>query len=150
MDDSGSDSDGTSPSPILTSILGIQGPLRFRPHGSSQKAHVVLRRVELSDDSDDDGETKSTIYFSLFAAKKIDVKPGKEILLALPNGKYKDQAVIFEGEPPGEETDTDVEERPPIGTEEESELPVRDILPPKMRRTWTKKVEDEVSTMDCE
>ena len=140
--------DGSTTAPTMASILGIKGSIRVRPHGSSQKAHVVLRRVELADDSSDDGETSTTVYFSLFAHKKIDVKPGKEILLALPGGKHKDQAIIFEADIPGEETDTD------IGGDTETESgetgPVSqmgDLLPPKMRRDWSKKF---LNDMNCE
>ena len=150
MGDSGSDSDGSLSA--VTSILGIQGPLRFRPHGSTQKAHIVLRRVELSDDSDDDGNGKSTVYFSLFAQKRIEVKPGKEILLTLSDGKYKDQAIIFEGDLPGEETSSDEEDDTEMPAEEPVIIPpAPDILPPKMmRRTWTKRTSEQVSPMNCE
>lgn len=148
MEDSGSESDGSTTRSTIASILGIKGPLRVRPHGSSQKAHVVLRRVELADDSSDDGETRTTVYFSLFAHKKIDVKPGKEILLALPGGKHKDQAVIFEADIPGDETDTDMEADTEIESGETGPvLPMGDLLPPKMRRDWSKKFS---SDMDCE
>ena len=149
MDDC--DSDSLSAAPTVASILGIKGPLRFRPHGSSQKAHIILRRVELSDDSDDDGSSKSMVYFSFFAQKRIEVKPGKEILLALSDSKYKDRAVIFEGDLPGEETSSDGEDVIEGEVEEELViLPSRDILPPKMRRTWTKRVSEQVSPTNCE
>jgi len=152
MGDSGSDSDDSlSATPTVASILGIKGSLRFRPHGSSQKAHIVLRRVELSDDSDDDENAKPTIYFSLFAQKRIEVKPGKEILLTVSDGKYKDQAIIFEGDLPGEETSSDEEDDTEVAVVEEPvTLPARDILPPKMRRTWTKRTSEQVSPMNCE
>jgi hypothetical protein len=110
-----------------------------------------LRRVELSDDSDDDGNAKPTIYFSLFAQKRIEVKPGKEILLTVSDGKYKDQAIIFEGDLPGEETSSDEEDDTEVAVVEEPvTLPARDILPPKMRRTWTKRTSEQVSPMNCE
>jgi hypothetical protein len=111
-----------------------------------------LRRVELSDDSDDDGNGKSTVYFSLFAQKRIEVKPGKEILLTLSDGKYKDQAIIFEGDLPGEETSSDEEDDMEMPAEEPVIIPpAPDILPPKMmRRTWTKRTSEQVSPMNCE
>ncbi|KAF9228803.1 hypothetical protein BS17DRAFT_679424, partial [Gyrodon lividus] len=62
-------------SPTVASVLGIKGPLRFRRHGASQKAHVVLRRVEVSGDSTYSGGKSSIVYFSLFAQKRIEVKP---------------------------------------------------------------------------
>src|SRR5882762_10822908 len=110
MGDGDSDSDGSSAMPTVTSILGVRGPLRFRPHGSSQKAHMILRRVEFSDDSDDDENAKRIVRFSLFAHKRIEVKPGKEILLTLADGKYKDQTLIFEGDLPSDETSSDGED----------------------------------------
>ncbi|KII89310.1 hypothetical protein PLICRDRAFT_79588, partial [Plicaturopsis crispa FD-325 SS-3] len=61
--------------PTLASILGLKGALRLRPHGSSQKAHVVLRRVEAPEGSDDEEDDKPAVYFSLFAQKRIEVKP---------------------------------------------------------------------------
>ena len=149
MDSGGDSSDSLSETPTVTSILGIRGPLRFRAHASSQKAHIILRRVELPDDSDDEGNPKSIVYFSLFAQKRIEVKPGKEILLTLSDGKYKDQAVMFEGDLPGVQIDSDEDDDAQMMEEEPTTLPPRDILPPKMRRTWTKRVSEQVSPMNC-
>ncbi|KAG1736859.1 uncharacterized protein EDB91DRAFT_1015900, partial [Suillus paluster] len=73
--DSASGSPGPVSSPTVSSVLGIKGSLRFRRHGASQKAHVVLRRVELAEESGNDTGKSSTIYFSLFAQKRIEVKP---------------------------------------------------------------------------
>jgi len=147
MDDSSNtDSDALSVGPTVSSILGIKGPLRFRPHGSSQKAHVVLRRVEISDDLSDDGEINNVVYFSLFAQKRIEVKPGKEILLtvASPDGRFKDQAIIFEGNLADVDEMSDGEDDTQVA-EEEEELdlpPLGEVIPPKMRRAWTKRNED--------
>lgn len=152
MDDSGSDTEILSPAPEVASLLGIKGSLRLRPHGSSQKAHVVLRRVEIADDSSDD-EGKSVVYFSLFAQKRIEVKPGKEILLALPPsaGRFQDQAVIFEGDlPDAEKTSDEEEDEQMLSSGEPPFLPSRDILPPKMRRTWSKRIPEQVSPIECE
>ncbi|KAL1742780.1 hypothetical protein HDZ31DRAFT_10583, partial [Schizophyllum fasciatum] len=59
------------------SLLGAKGALRIRPHISTQRPHVVLRRVVISEDSDeeDEGADPTVIYFSLFAQKRIEVKP---------------------------------------------------------------------------
>lgn len=100
----GADEDYVSPEPTVASMLGIRGPLRFRTHGSTQKAHVVLRQVEPSEESGDEGDgkssSKSAVYFSLFAQKRIEVKPGKEILLAVatPDGRFIETPVIFTGD----------------------------------------------------
>ena len=138
--DSGSSRDVARPSNELTaaSVLGVKGQLRFRPHGSTQKAHVVLRQVALPEDSEDE-EDPSMIYFSLFAQKRIEVKPGKEILLAVatPDGKFLDTPVIFAGKLSGEDLGVDMS----MQRAEEyraTMLPAR-TLPPKMRKTWSKR-----------
>ncbi|KAI0693370.1 hypothetical protein BC835DRAFT_1252165, partial [Cytidiella melzeri] len=61
--------------PTAASVLGIKGELRFRPHGSTQKAHVVLRQVDWSPEDSEDEADSSMAYFSLFAQKRIEVKP---------------------------------------------------------------------------
>ncbi|KDQ59674.1 hypothetical protein JAAARDRAFT_175136 [Jaapia argillacea MUCL 33604] len=140
-----SSSDGDTPlsHPTVASILGIKGSLRFRPHGSTQKAHVVLRRVETSDySSDEDAGSKPLIYFSLFAQKRIEVKPGKEILLAVSSedGRFKDQPLIFEGDAPGSEDSSD-EEDPMVVDEDDcfaSEVSPSHAMPPKLRKGWSK------------
>jgi hypothetical protein len=92
-----------STEPTVASILGLSGPIRFRLHGSSQKAHLILRRVSVSDDSTDDESVVSgpptTAFYSLFAQKRIEVKPGKEILLAI-EGQFSDRPVLIGGNLP--------------------------------------------------
>ncbi|TFL01053.1 hypothetical protein BDV98DRAFT_478647, partial [Pterulicium gracile] len=61
--------------PPATSILGTKGPLRFRPHGTTQKPHVVLRRVEVADYNSDGEDNGTLVYFSIFALKRIECKP---------------------------------------------------------------------------
>lgn len=134
-------------SSTVASILGIKGPLRFRPHKSSQKAHVILRRVELSDDSSDDGEVDNVVCFSLFAHKRIEVKPGKELLLTVASSdeRFKDRALMFEANPSSSaetsDAEEDVEEDTHVAEEEPAyEPPIPIVVPPKMRRAaWTKK-----------
>lgn len=125
--------------PTAASILGIKGHLRFRPHGSSQKAHVVLRRVELDEDSEDEGDGKPAVYFSLFAQKRIEVKPGKEILLMVENGPFKDQAMLFEGDALGATSSSDEEEETQVAEEEEDSVLSEQVMPPKMRKNWMKR-----------
>lgn len=153
---SGSDDEGPTLTALASSILGVHGSLRLKPHGSTQKPHLILRRVVSSDDSSDDEEDSSVVRFSLFAQKRIDVKPGKEILLcvATEDGAFKDIPLVFEAsaipeishEEPGKKQDAmevdktdekeDDEEEDPLAS------PVRQTMPPKMRRTWQKKVEE--------
>lgn len=155
MDDSTSESFPQLHPPSVASILGVKGALRFRRHGASQKAHVVLRRVELSEDPAYPPGRRPVAYFSLFAQKRIEVKPGKEILLSVASedGSFTDQAVIFEG---------DLSAVPDSNSEEEEEVekqiahddtfsdpPVSHVIPPKMRRTWTRQHE-QVSPVEGE
>ncbi|TCD70598.1 hypothetical protein EIP91_002628 [Steccherinum ochraceum] len=134
----GADGDGMPQEPTVASILGVRGSLRFRSHGSTQKAHVVLRQIDLSEESGDEGDDPNVVYFSLFAQKRIEVKPGKEILLAVasPDGRFIDTPVIFAGsivepksteavEPP---TKPVVEPLPP--------KPAVYTMPPRMRKAW--------------
>lgn len=140
MVDSASDSLGPISSATVSSVLGIKGSLRFRRHGASQKAHVVLRRVELSEESVHDSGKRPVAYFSLFAQKRIEVKPGKEILLAVASedGSFTDQAVIFEGDLVASDTQPDAEQETQDDVEHVVEVP---FVPPKMRRTWNKAYE---------
>ncbi|KAG2139005.1 hypothetical protein DEU56DRAFT_331024 [Suillus clintonianus] len=140
MVDSASDSPVSISSPTVSSVLGIKGSLRFRRHGASQKAHVVLRRVELPEESGNGTGKSPVAYFSLFAQKRIEVKPGKEILLAVASedGSFTDQAVIFEGDLLGSDTRTEVEQETQTNIEPVVDVP---FVPPKMRRTWTKAFE---------
>ncbi|TFK34858.1 hypothetical protein BDQ12DRAFT_688960 [Crucibulum laeve] len=147
------DCDAPSMGASIASVLGINGSsLRFRPHGSTQKAHVVLRRVAISEDSSSDGEPTKFVRFSLFAQKRIEVKPGKEILLtvASEDGSFKDQAIVFEGEfltPKDQDNDSE-EEETQVADEEEQEPfpPVFGLaMPPKVRRTWERKAEEKSS-----
>jgi hypothetical protein len=126
--------------PTAASLLGLKGQLRIRPHGSSQKAHVVLRPIESDDDSGDEGKDKNTLFFSLFAQKRIECKPGKEILVTMDTGPFKDRAIVFGGdmgeddeEPEEEEREEKKKKRKKI---EEQEEPIRSVMPPRMRKQW--------------
>jgi hypothetical protein len=155
-DSSITDTESLSTSTSVASILGIKGGLRIRHHTASQKAHVVLRRVESSESDSEDGEENNVVSFKLFANKQISLKPGKELLLTIASvdGRFKDQVVMFEGNLRGSDEDSDhegttqVEEEPQVIEEEEEIIP-QAAMPPKMRRQWTKKVE-EVSPVICE
>jgi hypothetical protein len=138
------DDDLVSPAPTAASILGIKGPLRFRPHGSSQKAHVVLRRVDPESDSEGEGEIKGVIQFSLFAYKRIEVKPGKEILLTVADGPFKDRAIIFEGDDLEGSSLSDVEDGTQVAEDDDTLVPPEPSLPLKMRKPWAKRREASV------
>lgn len=134
----GGDEEGVPQEPTVASILGIRGPLRFRSHGSTQKAHVVLRQIELPEESGDEGDHSSMVYFSLFAQKRIEVKPGKEILLAVasPDGRFIDTPVIFAGSI----VEQKVDEKPEIPSDPVVEAvpakPAVYTMPPRMRKAW--------------
>lgn len=128
-----------STQPTVASILGVTGALRFRPHGSTQKAHVVLRRVDAPQDADEEADP-SMVYFSLFAQKRIEVKPGKEILLAVaaPDGRIIDTPVILAakvaGSPSSETHNVSSEDR--LGViASAKEL----TMPPRMRKSWSRR-----------
>ncbi|KAH8824700.1 hypothetical protein DL96DRAFT_1411787, partial [Flagelloscypha sp. PMI_526] len=59
----------------VASILGIRDPVVFRRHQLSQKAHAVLRRVRITTHPTEEEAQTGVVYFSLFAQKRIDVKP---------------------------------------------------------------------------
>ena len=143
-DSSSVDNDLVSPAPTAASILGIKGSLRFRPHGSSQKAHVVLRRVDAETDSEGEGEIKGVVQFSLFAYKRIEVKPGKEILLTVADGPFKDRAIIFEGDELGSSSLSDVEDETQVAEDDDTLVPPEQSLPLKMRKPWAKRREVSV------
>ena len=143
-DSSSIDDDLVSPAPTAASILGIKGPLRFRPHGSSQKAHVVLRRVDAESDSEGEGEIKGVVQFSLFAYKRIEVKPGKEILLTVADGPFKDRAIIFEGDELEGSSLSDVEDETQVAEDDDTLVPPEPSLPLKMRKPWAKRHEASV------
>ncbi|KAF8352225.1 hypothetical protein F5887DRAFT_19417 [Amanita rubescens] len=146
MDDTSSpDADASFLTSSVSSILGVKGPLRFRPHGSNQKAHVILRRVTLSDDSNDNSEYSTVVRFSLFAQKRIEVKPGKEILLtvASEDGKFGDLPVVLEGDQNTPQTSEENNFSHPANEEKHAPINshVSQSMPPRMRRAWTKKLE---------
>jgi hypothetical protein len=143
-DSSSIDNEIVSLAPTAASVLGIKGPLRFRPHGSSQKAHVILRRVDPESDSEGEGETKGAVQFSLFAYKRIEVKPGKEILLTVADGPFKDRAIIFEGDELEASSLSDAEEETQVEEEEDVLVPPEQSLPLKMRKPWAKRLEASV------
>ncbi|KAG7086462.1 hypothetical protein E1B28_002414 [Marasmius oreades] len=149
MEDSSlSESESTEPI-LVSSVLGVKGPLRFTRHRSTIKAHVVLRRVEVDDDSSDDGEPSRVTYFGLFAQKRIDVRPGREILLTVEEGELKGQALMLSADTI-DTHDISYEEETQVAEEEEispSPLP-KFAVPPKMRKTWMKRERVQVKLED--
>ena len=149
------DDSGPSPEPTVASVLGLSGPIRFRLHGSTQKAHLLLKPSEEKRPRGGPASTQGVAYYSLFAQKRIEVKPGKEILLAL-EGKFGDRPILICGdislpghEPmqasasttAGEEVATKVETAKPSRTAS----PVREAtpnLPPKLRKAWMKSIQN--------
>ncbi|KAF5379907.1 hypothetical protein D9757_007225 [Collybiopsis confluens] len=129
----------------LSSVLGVKGSLRFCHHTSTAKAHVVLRRVALSDDTSDDEEGKppsSAVHFRLFAQKRFTITPGKEILLTVEDARFKDRPVLLTGTVSSEDSSELVERI------EDGDIPPlpKKALPPKMRRAWVKKPEETTTT----
>ena len=151
------DGSDLSPEPTVTSVLGLSGPIRFRLHGSTQKAHLLLKQFEEKRPLDGTSGTHGVAYYSLFAQKRIEVKPGKEILLAL-EGKFGDRPILICGDIPSlghepmkaspstttvETVATKVEPAKPSRTA--SPMPVREAtpnLPPKLRKAWMKSIQN--------
>lgn len=150
-------SPGTFAEPTVASILGLSGPVRFRLHGSGQKAHLVLRRVQVAEGSNDDGKgilgAPKTAFYSLFAHKRIEVKPGKEILLAV-EGEFEDRPILIGGDILGSSLISGVQsvlrDNREAGTRLDDKMQVevtavpdddekeQEIItmPPKMRKSW--------------
>ncbi|VDC03922.1 unnamed protein product [Peniophora sp. CBMAI 1063] len=131
------DVSGAPSASTAASLLGLKDVI-VRPHGLQQKPHVILRPLELDDDSLIDGDAPrdpSMLYFSLFAAKRIECKPGKEILVALEDSPFGDRPIVFGGEMLDAEADSDDE----VAVEEamrESTPTLEAAMPPKMRKKW--------------
>jgi hypothetical protein len=67
--------------------------------------------------------------------------------VASPDGYFKDQAVVFEADLTASEEISDEKSDTQVAEEEEVYLPpAGEAIPPKMRRAWTRKVE-EVSSV---
>ncbi|KAG6865668.1 hypothetical protein C0991_000438 [Blastosporella zonata] len=136
----------------VASILGITGSLRFRTHGSTQKAHVVLKRVTAFDESSNGGLGGQVVRFTLIAHKRIEVKPGKELLLMVESddGPFKDRPVVLEGDlrSPGDTLEEEEVKLPPPKAEVVVVPPIEseEGIPPKMRRAWTRKTEERKPT----
>ena len=150
------DDSDISSEPTVTSVLGLSGPIRFRLHGSTQKAHLLLKQSDEKRQLDGISGTHGVVYYSLFAQKRIEVKPGKEILLAL-EGKFGDRPILICGDisPSGHEpmktspSTTTLEAvaakvEPTKPSRTASPMPVREAtpnLPPKLRKAWIKSVQ---------
>lgn len=158
------DDSDLSPEPTVASVLGLSSPLRFRLHGSTQKAHLLLKQSDEKGFLGGTAGTHGVAYYSLFAQKRIEVKPGKEILLAL-EGKFGDRPILICGdippsghEPPKASPSTTATEvvvakvEPTKLSRTASPMPVREAtpnLPPKLRKAWMKSMAHAlVQTLD--
>ncbi|KAF7305197.1 hypothetical protein MKEN_01234900 [Mycena kentingensis (nom. inval.)] len=139
----------------LSSLLGLRDGLRLRHDDTPQRAHLVLRRVVDSDDSSDDGDNPAAVVsFRLFAAKNLNLKMGRELLVTVEteDDVWKDRLVMFEGtldaseDGSDQEGTTQVEEEPLVLEEEEEEIPHASMPPKFRRREWVKK--DDANRME--
>ncbi|KAJ3907200.1 hypothetical protein F5879DRAFT_570183 [Lentinula edodes] len=127
---------------LISQILGVKTSLCFRPRRLTQKPHAVLRRVEASDDSSDEGgESSSLVHFKIFAQKRFTITPGKEILLTVDDARFKDHSVLLCGAP---FTSDELEMQERVKAAKDGDIPPlpKNALPPKMRRAWVKKTDD--------
>jgi hypothetical protein len=138
----------------LHTALGVQkNSIRLRKHSVTWKPHVVLRRVELADDEDApaDGTPRAPrVYFSLFAAKSINVKPGKEILFAIPGATgADDDALVFAGVPADPaDADSGATDTEKTDVDENEASESADVMAsvshhPKLRKAWTRRTIDD-------
>ena len=139
MDNSSAvDVDRNMPNALLTSVLGLKTPLRIAPHGSEHKPHIILKRVSPPNNPESNGETSRVARFSFFAHKRFEVKPGKEIMFAVASADgseepFKEIALVLEADLDDTLDATNEEE-----TDDHSSVKKVDMLPPKMRKSYTK------------
>ncbi|CAK5280998.1 unnamed protein product, partial [Mycena citricolor] len=137
----------------VDTALNIKGGLRFRDNPTTQKAHVILRRVARDEDESSDKEGgDDVVYFKLFAFKSINLKSGKELLLTVEteDDHFRDRVVYLEANVDyGEEEDSDAEDATQVEEEQEEQEDIAELtqeaeehIPPKMRRHWYKRVEE--------
>jgi hypothetical protein len=102
----------TVPEDVCKALGARKNSIRLRAHTTEWKPHVFLRRVDLDLDSDEEEEANARhiAYYGLYAAKQINVKPGKEILFAIPGLGLDGQSLVFEVKTKGEgDEDEDIE-----------------------------------------
>ena len=146
------DSAGAPSASTATSLLGLKGHVIIRPHGSHQKPHVILRPLELDDESMTEGENSrepNMLYFSLFAAKRIECKPGKEILVALEDSPFGDRPIILGGEMLDADADSDDDAVVEDAVKESTPPPHQTAMPPKMRKKWGRTEDTPSSRKYC-
>jgi hypothetical protein len=122
--------DYTIPEDICKALGARKNSIRLRAHTTEWKPHVYLRRVDLDLDSDEENEAadKSVAYYGLFAAKQINVKPGKEILFAIPGLGFDAQSLVFEVKEKGEEDED----------EDAEDIQDDNKFHPKKRKGWSR------------
>lgn len=128
------------PSTKIEDALGVKGQLRVRPYGNVKHAHVVMRMVEEEEYVDDQGKAQKRAIFSLFAHKLINVKPGKELFLYFhpANGELQERVVALEGDIASTPTVSELERVGSMKSEATLVQPEQ-LLPPRMRKHWTKR-----------
>jgi len=150
MDRSESGSDGDVPAAeIISSLLGLKGPLRFVPHGGDRfKPHLVLKRLDPSKDAAAKGMPDTVARFGVFTAKKLDIKyPDRELYLSIEmDHPYQNMAVVFEGDVADGSKDAQetIDTPPPTSSRPVVDLTKEELqrargLPPRMRKSWVKK-----------
>lgn len=138
--------DPTPTEATVASILGVRDPLLFRRHHSSQKAHCILKRVRFTTTPTEDETKHGIVYFSLFAQKRIDVRPGKEILVCVDSsedGFFSDQAILLAGiinDPAFHDDESDAEKG--MQSAPSVEVIATNLVPPHLRRRGTLKLNE--------
>lgn len=133
----------------LASLLGVKGPLRLVPQGSTPKAHVVIKRDYIKDKPDSGDSSTSIARFSFIAGKKFTINKGQPLLFAVASptdrdGKTllcDDNTFLLEADVANVSEDNSKEDLGHPSSEKEQRKGRGNVggLPPKMRKSFAKK-----------
>lgn len=133
----------------LASLLGVKGPFRLVPQGSTPKPHVVIKRDYLKEQLESGESSTSIARFSFVAGKKFTISKGQPLLLAVASpadrdGKTllcDDNTFLLEADVATVSEDNNEESfgRPSPDRAQRKARGNVDGLPPKMRKSFAKK-----------
>uniref|UniRef100_A0A8H7Y286 WD40 repeat-like protein n=1 Tax=Psilocybe cubensis TaxID=181762 RepID=A0A8H7Y286_PSICU len=148
-DSSASDAGAHVSYDALASLLGVKGPLRLVPQGSTPKAHVVIKRDYIREKSDSGESSTSIARFSFIAGKKFAINKGQPLLFAVAaptdqDGKTllcDDNTFLLEADVASVSDDNGEEDIGNILSKKEQKKEQGNVggLPPKMRKSYSRK-----------
>jgi hypothetical protein len=141
----------------FSTVLGAQkDSICVRRHTTPYKPHLILKSIEelpWSDEEDEDSVLEDDInarpkktYYTFFAAKNINVKPGKEILFAIRGHGSEDEALVFEVVSRDADSIKEADSHKKGSNDNNrsqtmlKEPQVEEYFHPKMRKGWTRTV----------